>query len=79
MEQAYPYKRPGKASQSLGDKMHFPPEANQCRLNMKTATQNFKEQETQGNATPPKNTIIQYPGLENSMECIVHGVAKSRI
>ena len=42
---------------------------------MKTATQNFKEHETQGNATRPKNTtIIQYAGLENSMACIVHGV-----
>ena len=26
---------------------------------------------------PPEKGIRQYSGLENSMDCIVHGVAKS--
>ena len=26
-----------------------------------------------------KGHPLQYPGLENSMDCIVHGVAKSQI
>ena len=27
---------------------------------------------------PEKGTALQYSGLENSMDCIVHGVTKSR-